>query len=280
MGERPARLGILVVHNDPVPETEIRDMAVRGAPEAERASVHAARFECPRPQDGEYVGSAARALADSPDVRRGLDHLGQLGADNICLCFGSSSFFGGTAFDAEFVARAREHSGGVPVFTAAVAIAEALRATGVRRPLVVMPPWFTPPTFAATEKYLAEGGVEGVRIVQFELGPEWSGVERYNAFDEGARWVVRPDDVRTQVLAAFGGDVDGVLIPGSGMRAQGAVAALERELDVPVITANQAALWFGLRTSPVGQGMPTGSGRLFELLPAPRDTAGDGSGRP
>lgn len=265
MGDRPARFGILVVHNDPVPEIEIQAMASKSVVGADRASVHAARFECPRPQDGEYVGSAAQALADSPDVNRALDHLGQLGADNICLCFGSSSFFGGTAFDAEFIARAERHSHGVPVFTAAVAITEALRATEVRRPLVVMPPWFTPPTFTATEKYLAEVGVECGRIVQFELGPDWSGVERYNAFDEGARWVVQPDEVRSQVLDAFHGDVDGVLIPGSGMRAQGAVVTLERELDVPVITANQAALWFGLRTSAATSEMPTDCGQLFSL---------------
>ncbi len=37
--------------------------------------------------------------------------------------------------------------------------------------------------------------------------------------------------------------IDGVLIPGSGFRAQGAVVPLERELGLPVITANQAVLW-------------------------------------
>ncbi|MFI1567922.1 hypothetical protein ACH4ZX_33700 [Streptomyces sp. NPDC020490] len=82
-----ARLGILVIHNDPVPETEIWGMAAAGV------SVHTARFERPRAADTEYVGSPARALASSAEVARGLDHLGRLGTDSIALCFGSSSFF-------------------------------------------------------------------------------------------------------------------------------------------------------------------------------------------
>lgn len=258
-GDGP-RIGILVIHNDPVPETEIHGMAPEGV------SVHTARFECPRPHDGEYVGSAAQAFVEAPDVSRGLDHLGQLGADSIGLCFGSSSFFGGVAFDTEFVERARVHAHGVPVFTAAMAITAALGAAGVRRPLVVMPPWFTPPTFEATEKYLAEVGVECGSMVQFELGSEWKDVKRYNSFDEGARWVVRSEEVCRQVSAHFPSGVDGVLIPGSGFRAQEAVAPLEKELGVPVITSNQACLWYGLRS--VGgraSEFPSQGGRLMGL---------------
>ncbi|MCM2578585.1 maleate cis-trans isomerase family protein [Streptomyces meridianus] len=258
-GEAP-RIGILVIHNDPVPEIEMNDVAPVGV------SVHAARFECPRPHDGEYVGSAAQAFVEAPDVSRGLDHLGQLGADSIGLCFGSSSFFGGVAFDEEFVERARSHAHGVPVFTAAMAITAALRSAAVRRPLVVMPPWFTRPTFEATEKYLAEVGVECGGMMQFDLGDEWKDVKRYNSFDEGARWVVRGEEVCRQVSEGFPDGVDGVLIPGSGFRAQEAVVPLEKELGVPVITSNQACLWYGLRS--VGSrvsGFPSPCGRLLEL---------------
>ncbi|WP_105971355.1 maleate cis-trans isomerase family protein [Streptomyces geranii] len=259
VGDSGPRIGILVIHNDPVPETELWTMAPPGV------SVHTARFECPRPVDTEYVGSPARAFAADPEVARGLDHLGRLGADSIALCFGSSSFFGGPAFDAEFVAEAETHSHGTPVHTAAVAITAALRASGVRRPLVMMPPWFTPPTFEATERYLTAVGVERVRIAQFDLGAEWAGVAKYNAFDEGARWVVDAEEVRRQTLAAVeavaeemlegvseGDSIDGILVPGSGFRAQGAVVPLERELGLPVITANQAVLWYGLRLAAAG----------------------------
>lgn len=258
-GDGP-RIGILVIHNDPVPETEMHRVAPDGV------SVHTARFECPRPHDGEYVGSAAQAFVEAQDVTRGLDHLGQLGADSIGLCFGSSSFFGGLSFDTEFVERAQPLAHGVPVFTAAMAMTAALRASGVRRPLVVMPPWFTQPTFDATEKYLAEVGVGCGGMMQFELGSEWKDVKRYNSFDEGARWVVDPEEVVRQVRARFPSDVDGVLVAGSGFRAQEAVVPLERELGLPVITSNQACLWYGLRSVGARDGEGASeSGRLMGL---------------
>ncbi|WP_324784679.1 hypothetical protein [Streptomyces sp. H51] len=261
-----ARLGILVIHNDPMPETEIWGMAPAGV------SIHTARFECPRPADTEYVGSPARAFASSAEVARGLDHLGRLGTDSIALCFGSSSFFGGPSFDTDFVAEAESHSHGTPVYTAAVAMTAALKAAGVRRPLVMMPPWFTPPTFEATERYLTAVGIERIRIAQFDLGPKWAAVARYNAFDEGARWAVDPDDVRRQTLAAFKDAedtaVDGILVPGSGFRAQGAVVPLEQELGIPVITANQSVLWYGLNRAAPEPRADTGQslhGSLFNL---------------
>jgi maleate isomerase len=255
-----ARLGILVIHNDPVPETEIWRMAPDGV------SVHTARFECPRPADTEYVGSPAGALANAPDVVRGLDQLGRLGAHSVALCFGSSSFFGGPAFDTEFIAAAGAHAHGVPVYTAATAITAALRATGVRQPLLVMPPWFTAPTFRATEEYLGEVGVERTRLVQFELGPEWDGIARYNAFDEGAHWTIDPAEVHQQVVKAFHDPdhprPDAVLVPGSGFPSRGAVVPLEQELGVPVITSNQAVLWYGLRRAGSDAG-GAGQGSLF-----------------
>ncbi|MFE4972944.1 hypothetical protein ACFRAR_12610 [Kitasatospora sp. NPDC056651] len=259
-----ARLGILVIHNDPVPETEIWRMAPEGV------SVHTARFECPRPDDTEYVGSPAGALANAPDVVRGLDHLGRLGAHSVALCFGSSSFFGGPAFDTEFVEAAGAHARGVPVYTAATAITAALRASGVRRPLLVMPPWFTEPTFRAAADYLGEVGIRQTRMVQFALGPEWDGVARYNAFDEGAHWTIDPAEVHQQVVKAFHDPdlprPDSVLVPGSGFPARAAVVPLERELGVPVITSNQAVLWYGLRRAATGAAPDAGAaahGSLF-----------------
>ncbi|MFI1567921.1 hypothetical protein ACH4ZX_33695 [Streptomyces sp. NPDC020490] len=135
-----------------------------------------------------------------------------------------------------------------------------------------MPPWFTPPAFEATERYLTAVGIEGIRIAQVDLGPQWAAVPRYNAIDKGARWVVDPDDVRRQTLAAFKDAedtaLDGILVPGSGFRAQGAVLPLEQELQIPVITANQSVLWYGLNQGTPEPRPDTGQslhGSLFNL---------------
>jgi maleate isomerase len=235
-------LGILVIHNDPVPELELRRMA---PPDV---SIHAARFESPTSGGAEYTGTPAGAMLAEPDIARGVRQLGQVGLDAICLCFGSASFFGGHAFDREFTAAATRLAGGTPVYTAGQAVVAAMHAAGVARPLVVMPPWFTQPTYDAAGAYLGAAGIEVAGLLHFDLGPEWLGVRKHQIFDRGGRWRVLPDDVRRQVREAFPAGADGVLIPGSGIRSADAVEPLERDLGVPVITANQSCLWYLLGT--------------------------------
>ncbi|MET0136463.1 MAG: hypothetical protein ABW215_22990 [Kibdelosporangium sp.] len=251
-----AQLGILVIHNDPVAETELWAMAPPGV------TVHSARFESPTSTGAEYTGSSWRSLVRSPDVARGLHHLGQLDLAAICLCFGSCSFFGGLEFDEGFAAAASEQARGTYVYTAAQAIRGALGAAGVRRPLVVMPPWFTRPTFEATERYLSAAGHPAAGLFQFELGDRWRDVDRHRLFDQGGRWEVHPEDVCEQVRAGFPVDADGVLIPGSGFRSWEAIEPLERALGVPVVTSNQACLWRLLDRAGIRVAVP-GGGRLF-----------------
>ncbi len=232
-----ARLGVLVVHNDPVVEAELWAMAPPGV------TVHTARFESPTSTGAEYTSESWERMMAAPDVRRGLVQLGELGVSAICLCFGSASFFGGLEFDDGFTASAVELTGGTPVYTAGQAIRAALTALGVRRPMVLAPPWFTAPTFAAAESYLVAAGFEPAAMVPFRLGERWDGVERHRLFDRGGRWDVRPAEVCRQAVAAFPAHADGLLLPGSGFRSWEAVDELERDLGVPVVTSNQACLW-------------------------------------
>jgi maleate isomerase len=56
---------------------------------------------------------------------------------------------------------------------------------------------------------------------------------------------------------------DAVAIGGNGLRAVGIIQALEEDLDLPVLTANQVLLWHLLRLS--GTHVPiAGYGRLFD----------------
>lgn len=251
-----AQLGILVIHNDPVVEAELWAMAPSGV------TVHAARFESPTSTGAEYTGSAAQHVLDQPDVARGLHQLGTMGLSAISFCFGSASFFGGLAFDEEFTAGATALADGTPVYTAAQAISDALRVSGVRRPLIVFPPWFTQPTFDATDAYLTSAGFDVGGIVQFQLPSTWDTVARHRLFDRGGRWEVHPDEVVRQVREGFAPGADGVLIPGSGFRSWEAIEPLERELGVPVVTSNQATLWRLLELTGTPAVVP-GGGRLL-----------------
>jgi maleate isomerase len=256
-----AQLGILVIHNDPVVEAELWAMAPPGV------TVHAARFESPTSTGAEYTGESWRHMIDSPDVSRGLAQLGQLGVSAICLCFGSASFFGGTEFDQGFAAEASRIAGTTTVYTAGQSMCAALAASGVRAPLVVMPPWFTQPTFDATRSYLTSAGFTVVDLLQFQLGGHWDSVARHRIFDRGGRWEVRPDEVCRHVIEHFPDEADGVLIPGGGFRSREAIEPLERQLGVPVITSNQACLWRLMELTGIRAEIPDG-GSLFTRLRA------------
>lgn len=259
-----ARIGILVIHKDPVPESEIWAMAPPGV------AVYTARFDSPRKPGSDFQGDHAAALAGSPDIARGLEHLGQLRLDVICLCFGSSSFLAGAGFDEMFAEQASERAGGTPVTTAPLAMLDGLSALGVGRPHLVSPPWFTATSYAAAERYFADLGIRLAGQTRFDLGAGWRDRETYEIWDLGGQWEVRPEDVYRQVRASVPADADGVLLPGSGFRTLAAIEPLERDLGLPVVTSNQACLWQCLRMAGVRD---TGVGTLFNhrQLPASRD---------
>jgi maleate isomerase len=61
---------------------------------------------------------------------------------------------------------------------------------------------------------------------------------------------------------------EAVFIGGNGVRAVGAVGALEEDLGRPVLSANQVAFWLALRLA--GARVPVGGyGRLFAHDPPP-----------
>ena len=251
-----ARIGILVIHKDAVPEAEIWAMAPPGV------TVHSARFDSPRKPGSDFQGDHAAALAESPDIARGLEQLGQLRLDVICLCFGSSSFLAGPGFDELFCERASKQAGGTPVTTAPLAMLDAMRAAGITRPHLVSPPWFTATSYAAAERYFTATGFPFAGQVRFDLGPGWRDRETFAIYDLGGQWEVRPEEVYRQARASFPAHADGILIPGSGFRTLEAIEPLERDLRVPVVTSNQACLWQCLRMAGI-RDTTLGGGRLF-----------------
>src|SRR5438067_3501264 len=150
-----ARFGILVIHKDPVAETEFSAMAPPGV------AIHVARFESPRRPGSDFYGTdPARLIAESPDMVRGLDHLGQMLLDAICVCFGTLSFFGGYGFDEGFTVEASRKAHGVPVTNAGLASILAMRASGITRPFLIMAPWFKPAITDAATRYYSDAGFE------------------------------------------------------------------------------------------------------------------------
>ena len=259
-----ARFGILVIDKDPVAESEFWAMAPPGV------TIHTARFESPRrPGSDDYGVDPARRVADSPDIARGLDFLGQMRLDAICVCFTTSSFFGGHRFDQTFVAEASRKAHGMQVTTAALAMTTAMRASGIARPFLVLPPWFKQEIVEAGQRYLADAGFEVTGLLRYDLGIGWRDMNAWETWDAGAQWIVRPEEVYHQVRRSVPAGSDGVVIAGNGFRTADAIAPLEADLGLPVVASNQSNLWHCLHlarvTAPV-----QGFGRLLSgPLPLP-----------
>lgn len=254
-----ARIGILVIDKDTVPEVEFQAMAPAGV------TVHTARFASPRQSgSGSYGDDPARTVVESPDIAQGLDYLGRIGLDAITLCFVTGSFFGGLAFDDAFAEQASVKAHGCRVGTAAGAVRAALAATGVRRPFLVAPPWFNDLIATHAMGYFAAAGVEPTGLTRYDLGARWRDAEPWQVWDGNGQQQVRADELYRQVRRSLPADADGVAVLGNGLLAADAVAPLEADLGVPVVTSNQAALWHCLRASGVS-GSLGGYGRLFDL---------------
>ncbi|WP_028648033.1 hypothetical protein [Nocardiopsis sp. CNT312] len=227
------RLGILVIHNDPVPEAEIWRSA---GPDT---SVHTARFWTPRPFGTEFTGLDLAELLSGTGLDTAVRQLGDLGVHALGYCFTSSSVFGGTAFDTAFSAHVEELSGGVPTVTAGQAIREELAGAGGGGIAVVAPPWFSDGTLEAISAYVP---VPVRQVIRFELPPEWDGIARPDLFDRGARFAVDQAELELQVLRRLGPGIGTVLVPGGGFASLTAAERLRRSRGLRVVSSNSALL--------------------------------------
>jgi maleate cis-trans isomerase len=253
-----ASFGILVIDKDLVAEEELWAMAPPGV------TFHAARFASPRKRGSDdYGNDMARTVADSPEIARGLDQLGQMGLGAISVCFSTLSFFGGAGFDEQFAAEATRKAHGTPVTTAGLATLNAIRELGIKRPFVLTAPWFKDEIVRAGESYLTRStGVTIARTQRFDLGVGWRDMEPWQAWDDNAQFILRPDDVYRQARKGCPSDADGVVLLGNGFRGSEAIDALEADLGVPVVTSNQATMRECLRLARVSPRID-GWGRLL-----------------
>ena len=214
-----ARIGVLTPAFDPVPETEMVAMAPRGV------SVHAARV-------GRQAGGA-RAFAEPPSVDAAVDQLVELAPRVILFGYTSSSYALGPAGDDMVKVRLETRSRQIPVLLTCPAATEALRALSVSRIALVHPPWFAEDMNEQGRDYFATQGFDVLRSTR--LSPS-------RPFTE-----VPPAEVYEWVRRNVPRGAEAVFIGGNGLRAIGAIRALEEVLRMPVLTANQVLFWQALR---------------------------------
>jgi maleate isomerase len=235
-GDGMARIGLLVPSFDFNPESEIWAMAPKGV------AIFAARMERGTLPFHDYVSDASHADA-------AVAQLTTLKLRCVLYAYSTTSFVLGLDGEEAFRARLAAAAGGTPVVLAATALSEGLRFLGARRVAVVLPPWFSDDVVDKGSAYFSARGFEIVSCAR---------ITPARMFTE-----VAAREVHDWIAANTSSKADAVVVAGNGLRAVGAIEALEATLDRPVITANQAMLWQGLRAAGVPGNMDH-YGRLFK----------------
>lgn len=252
-----ARIGMFIVGVEAVPEAEWWAMC------PPNVSVHAARVTARAPW---AKWNADRSSVDlEEDVIKGAKQFAGMRLSAIVIGHSSSSFLGGKGWDEAVVSRLADLvPEGTAVTTNGLDTLEAFRASKMKRPFLVLPPWFNDDLVAAGLRYYTDQGYEPAGHLRYDPGRNWRDVPPGNLYSEGMGFEQEVEPLYRQIRAACPADADGVLIAGTGFRCVAILDALERDLQRPVLAANQISLWRCLRLAGV-HATVAGYGQLMQL---------------
>ena len=130
----------------------------------------------------------------------------------------------------EDVSRRISAAAGVPGFTSAMAIGEAMQALGTKRIALVSP--YSPEVNANAKRYYE--GKYGLEIVA---------LEGFAATDSYAIGKLGPEMARDAFARIDRPEIEAFVVPGGNFPTMASIAEWEAEFNKPVVTTNQAALW-------------------------------------
>jgi maleate isomerase len=195
------------------------------------SSVNKTPFSPPRDEDVDYQAKL----------------LGSARVEIVFLLQTSASLFSdGYCAD---VCRRIEAAAGVPGFTSAMAIGEAMQALGTKRVALVSP--YSEPVNASAKRYFE--GKYGLDIVA---------LEGFAATDSYAIGQLGPENAREAFGRIDRPEIEAFVVPGGNFPTMAFTGELEREFKKPVVTTNQAALWAVLKRLGSADRLP-GLGRLL-----------------
>jgi maleate isomerase len=189
-----------------------------------------------------------RAFADPPLPDEAAALLAAAPLHAIGFAFTGSSYVRGAADDEALRLRLEGRTRGIPVAVTCASAVLALRAFGAGRLALVSPPWFPPELSALGADYFRSREMEVVYHAPAALPSDQRSIHPGQLYE----WV------RGNVPAS----AEAVFIGGNGFRAVGVIQALEEDLGVPVLTANQVLCWHLLRLAGTNAAV-VNHGRLF-----------------
>ena len=204
-------------------------------------------------------GYDVEAIPDSDEMRKfvrtsldqNLSDLKDARVDVIAYGCTSATLSEGPEFDDEFSKKITSDTG-IPAITTAGALVEAIKSMGVKH-VSFTSPYVKRLSREATD-YLVASGISVLNEVAFDT--ELSSLEQ-NA--------LTPQDAFDMALKANHDDAEAIVISCTDYRALEAIEAIEKALDKPVITSNQALIYACLKRLGISTRDISGAGRLFDL---------------
>ena len=256
--EHRLTVGLLTPHAAAGPEVEIPDMS-RGRVGVTVARIRARQQEAGTGSPGPTTAQALRALARPETVDDAAAGFRDGAVDVIAHASTTTGYALGARSEAALVERLATRCA-VPVVGSAGAAADALRACGADRVVLIHPPWFDDVMDRLGVGYFRDQELDVTLLRATGLPRDPSRTHTAGIVD----WVSRH---------CRDGD-DALFLAGNGFRAARAVAELERRTGRLVLQANQVLLWSILAATHAPLRIE-GYGRLFQiaLIPPPPRTA-------
>jgi maleate isomerase len=203
--------------------------------------VHITRTTVPR---AEVSAKVAHDLAIDPDIEESALRY-TIDLSSIAFACTSVSFVRGVGGDTEIIERI-EKATGVPATTTSTAAVNALRALGVARVAVATP--YVNEINVKLEEFLQGHGFHVSELKGMQLGSDIG--------------LVPAAEVYRFVKGLRHSDTEAIFISCTNFVTVGILDALEQDLDLPVISANQVTMWEALNLAGVKPCQP-GCGSLF-----------------
>jgi maleate isomerase len=244
-----ARIGVIVPHADLVPDAELSAMAPTGV------AIHATRvYFGPMASDPSGIEpielAGLRAYLRPPLLDDAAALLAGAPISVIAYAFTSTSYLGDDGDDDVLKDRLQRRTDGIPVVTTCAAAVQALRSLDVDRIALVHPPWISGELNDMGASFFRRRRIDVVSASPIDRPP--GGQERIDA-----------NTVYEWVRANVPDGAEAVFFGGNGFRVIGAIDRLERDLERPVLSANQVLLWAALRAAGVNDAPVAGYGRLL-----------------
>lgn len=211
-----ARIGLIVPANNTVIEPEFYRVAPSGV------SIHTTRMMT----EGSFTAEALIRM--EKNAWRGVEELAAAGVDIIAYACLATSLAKGAEWSDKFIADIEKRTG-LPATTASTATMDALRGRGVERVAVGTP--YPENINDLLQPFLESHGFTVVSLRSLNIKGL---LEVCRKPPEVAYRLGREVDVK---------EAEGVCLLGTDFRTMEVIEALEKDLDKPVITTNQALLW-------------------------------------